>query len=133
MAKLLVKHFTTPDETRNFQSHGRMDVIKFEGGVVGRGIFEPGWRWSNDVRPLAGTESCQTAHALYVLSGRMRIKMDSGEESDIAAGDFAIVPPGHDAWTVGNEVCTVFDYGGVAHYAESRAGAQQGSNAPSTR
>lgn len=133
MAKLLVKHFTSPDETRSFQSHGRMDVIKFEGGVVGRGIFEPGWRWSNDVRPLAGTESCQTAHALYVLSGRMRIKMDDGDEVDIAAGDFAMIPPGHDAWTVGDEVCTVFDYGGVAHYAESRAGAQHAGTAPSTR
>ncbi len=60
----------------------------------------------------------------------MRIKMDDGQESEIAAGDFTIIPPGHDAWVVGNEVCTLFDYGGAAHYAEARPGAAQGSGAP---
>ena len=128
--KLMVKHFTAPDETRKFAARGRMDVIRFEGGIVGRAIFEPGWRWSKDMKERAGTSSCQTAHACYVLSGRMRIKMDDGEESEIAAGDFAIIPPGHDAWTVGKEICTIFDYGGAAHYAESREGAEQGSTAP---
>lgn len=133
MAKtLMIKHFTSPDETRQFPAHGRMDVVKFEGGIVGRGIFEPGWRWSTDVKPMAGTDSCQTSHACYVLSGRMRIKMDGGEESEIAAGDFVIIPPGHDAWTVGDEVCTIFDYGGAAHYAEPRAGAAQESRHPAT-
>ncbi len=133
MAKtLVVKHFTSPDETRSFPARGRMDVIRFDGGVVGRGIFEPGWRWSKDMQQMAGTKSCQTAHACYVLSGRMHIKMDDGQESDIAAGDFVIIPPGHDAWTVGNEVCTLFDYGGAAHYAEALAGAAHGSTAPTS-
>ncbi len=64
MAKtLIVKHFTSPDETRTFPARGRRDVVKFEGGMVGRGIFEPGWRWSKDMKVLAGTSSCQTAHA----------------------------------------------------------------------
>ena len=120
---LIVKHFTSPDETRPFPARGRMDVIKFDGGTVGRGIFEPGWRWSKDMRTLAGTSTCQVTHACYVLSGRMHIQMDSGEESDIAAGDFVVIPAGHDAWVVGNEVCTIFDYGGAAHYAEKLAGA----------
>ena len=64
---LLVKHFSSPDETRTFPARGRMDVLNFEGGMVGRGIFEPGWRWSKDMRSLAGTTSCQVAHSCYVL------------------------------------------------------------------
>lgn len=132
-SKLVVKHFTSPDETRTFPARGRMDVIKFEGGTVGRGIFEPGWRWSKDMRALVGGTSCQVAHSCYVLSGRMHIKMDNGEETDIAAGDFAILPPGHDAWTVGNETCVIFDYGGAANYAQAGAGAAQASATQSTR
>lgn len=129
--KLTVKHFTSPDETRPFPTKGRMDVLKLaDGGVVGRAIFEPGWRWSKVMQPMAGTSSCQIAHACYVLSGRMHIKMDDGQEAEMAAGDFAMIPPGHDAWTIGNEVCTLFDYGGATHYAEAQAGAAQGSTAP---
>lgn len=120
--KMVVKHFTSPDETRPFPARGRMDVINFEGGSVGRGIFEPGWRWSNDMRPLVGGTSCQVSHACYVLSGRMHVKMDSGEETEVAAGDFFILPPGHDAWTVGSEPCVIFDYGGATNYAKASMG-----------
>ncbi len=80
MAKLTVKKFTSPEETRPFQSHGRVDLITLEGGTVGRGIFEPGWKWSDDVKPIAGTESCEAFHSGYVLSGRMHIVMDDGQE-----------------------------------------------------
>jgi Cupin domain len=125
--KLVVKHFAAPDETRNFPAHGRMDVLNFEGGAVGRGIFEPGWKWSKDMRAMVGTDSCKVAHSCYVLSGRMHLKMDSGEESDVGPGDFALIPPGHDAWTVGSETCVIFDFGGAANYAQPRAGAAQTS------
>ncbi len=127
-AKLNVKHFTSPDETRPF-NHGRVDVITTEGGAVMRAIFEPGWKWSNDVKPLANTNSCQAAHCCYVLSGRMHLRMDDGTEGEMGAGDFAIIPSGHDAWVVGNEPCVVFDYAGATHYAEARSGVAQGSTA----
>ncbi|HET7753894.1 MAG TPA: cupin domain-containing protein [Anaeromyxobacteraceae bacterium] len=123
MSKLMVKKFATPDETRPF-THGRMDVIQFEGGIVGRGVFESGWRWSKDVAPIAGTKSCQVSHAVYVLSGRMHLKMDDGTEEEIGPGDFAVIPPGHDAWTLGNDACVAFDFAGAAHYAKQAAGAR---------
>ena len=125
--KLIVKHFTSPDETRTFAAHGRMDVLSADGGMVGRGIFEPGWKWSKDMKSAAGTRSCQVSHALYVLSGRMHLKMDDGDEAEIAAGDYVVIPPGHDAWTVGNEPCVIFDFGGAATYAQRPAGADSTS------
>ncbi len=121
--KLVVKHFTSPDETRPFKGHGRADVISTENGPVMRAIFEPGWKWSNDVKPLAGTNSCQAAHSCYVLSGRMHLKMDDGTEEEVGPGDFVTIPPGHDAWVIGNEACVMFDYGGVQAYAQDRMGA----------
>jgi hypothetical protein len=123
MDKLIVRQFGSPDETRPF-GHGHMDIIRFEGGTVGRGVFEPGWRWSKDVAPVAGTRSCQAAHAGYVLSGRMHVVMDDGTEADLAPGQFLAIPPGHDAWTVGDEPCVVFDFGGAANYARPSAGSE---------
>ncbi|HYG70296.1 MAG TPA: cupin domain-containing protein [Anaeromyxobacteraceae bacterium] len=122
MAKLTIKQFGKADETRPF-GHGHIDLVKFEGGTVGRGVFEPGWRWSNDVKPIAGTKSCEASHACYVLSGRMHLKMDDGTESDIEPGQFVAIPPGHDAWTIGNEACVLFDFAGATDYARPRAGA----------
>ena len=87
--------------------------------MVGRGVFEPGWRWSVDVKPLAGTGSCEASHRAYVLSGRMHVVMDDGQETDIGPGDFAVIPPGHDAWTVGKEPCVMFDFAGMETYAMS--------------
>lgn len=120
--KLIVKHFTSADETRPF-NHGRVDVISTENGPVMRAIFEPGWKWSNDVKPLAGTSSCQTAHCCYVLSGRMHLKMDDGTEAEVGPGDFTIIPPGHDGWVIGNEACVMFDYGAIQNYARDTTGA----------
>ena len=83
-----------------------------------RGVFEPGWRWSTDIAPIAGTASCQTRHLGYALSGRMQVRMDDGTERELKAGDAAVIPPGHDAWIVGNEQCIAIDFTGVAHYAK---------------
>jgi hypothetical protein len=85
-------------------------------------VFEPGWRWSEDVKPLAGTASCENHHSGYVLSGRMHLVMDDGTEDDIGPGDLFDIPPGHDAWTVGNEACVLIDYAGMQHYAQPEAG-----------
>jgi quercetin dioxygenase-like cupin family protein len=80
------------------------------------------------VKPIAGTSSCQAAHAGYVLSGRMRIVMDDGTEGEMGPGDFFVIPPGHDAWTVGNEACVAFDFTGATSYAQATAGAGAGAS-----
>ena len=126
MEKLIVKNFRSCDETRPFEAHGRAEFIQTAGGVVARGVFEPGWRWSADVKPLAGTRSCEVAHACYVLSGRMHLLMDDGQEADIGPGDCAVIPPGHDAWTVGDEACVILDFGGAMQdYARATAGSRR--------
>lgn len=117
MSDLQSKNFSSPDETRKFSGHGHVDLVNLESGPVGLGTFEPGWRWSNDVKPLAGTDSCQVEHVIYVLSGRMKVVMDDGQESEVGPGDVAHVPPGHDAWTLGDDACVSLDFGGLKGYA----------------
>jgi ketosteroid isomerase-like protein len=85
-------------------------------------VFEPGWRWSNDIGPIAGTPSCRVRHLGYVISGRMQIRMDDGTETIIDAGDMFDLPPGHDAWVVGDEPCVMVDYSSeLTGYARGRA------------
>jgi quercetin dioxygenase-like cupin family protein len=119
MAGLIRKSLDSPEETRPFEeSKGKLELVNLEGGAVGRATFEPGWQWSKHVKPIAGTESCQSAHMAYFVSGRMKVVMDDGGEMDYGPGDFAIMPPGHDAWTVGDEACVVIDWQGFADYAK---------------
>jgi hypothetical protein len=106
-----------PDESRPFKGHGHMDVVTLGDFTLGRGVFEPGWRWSNDVKPIAGTDSCQTRHAGYCLSGQMTVRLDDGTEMTVGPGDVVVIEPGHDAWTVGDEACVLLDTG-VAAYAK---------------
>jgi hypothetical protein len=108
-----------PDEHRPFVRHGGVDVVALGGTTIGRARFEPGWRWSVDVKPLAGTSSCQVAHVGYVLSGRMRIVLDDGRAAEIGPGDGFVCPPGHDAWTIGDEVCVLVDLAGMDTYARA--------------
>ena len=111
--------FERPDETRPFEDgKGRMDLLTTAGGMVGRGVFEPGWRWSSHVKPIAGTDSCMAAHMGYLVSGRMTVRMDDGQEQSFEAGDLMIASPGHDAWVEGDEPCVVVDWQGVADYAK---------------
>jgi uncharacterized cupin superfamily protein len=111
--------FATPDEVRPFE-HGRMELVSAGGGMVGRARFEPGWRWSNDVKPLAGTEMCEAPHFSYQVSGTLHIKMMDGTEFDVRPGEVAVIPPGHDAWVVGDEPVEMIDWQGAMHYAEKR-------------
>ena len=97
MARMKIQRFSAPDETRPFLDKGRMEILRIGDNVVGRGIFEAGWRWSKHVKPIAQTASCEAAHSGYVLAGRMRVVMDDGQEAEIAPGDFVTIPPGHDA------------------------------------
>lgn len=118
MAKLIVRKFESPDETRPFASKGHAEIVHLGQGAVGRGVFEPGWKWSESVKPLAGTRSCETPHLGFVASGRMHVRMDDGEEADIGPGDVVSIAPGHDAWVVGNEACVILDFAGMEHYAQ---------------
>jgi quercetin dioxygenase-like cupin family protein len=117
---LEVKSLDSPDETRPVADKGRVDVVTLGGVTVGRATFEPGWRWSEHVKPLAGTPSCQASHVGYVISGRMHIRMDDGTERDVGAGEAFVCAPGHDAWTVGSEPCVALDFSGMAEYARRR-------------
>ena len=118
MATLDAKTFDQPDETRPFAAHGQLEIVKVGGLTVGRGTYEPGWRWSQDVKPIANTDSCQASHAGYIVSGRLRVKMDDGTESEVGPGAVAVIEPGHDAWVVGDEACVLIDFGAsVGQYA----------------
>ena len=107
----------SPHETRPFKDHGHMDVVTLGDFTLGRGVFEAGWRWSTDVKPIAGTESCQVHHTGICLSGQMSVSQDDGTELQIGPGDVVVIEPGHDAWTVGDEACILLDTG-VAAYAK---------------
>jgi hypothetical protein len=110
-------NFDKPDEVRSF-SNGKLEIVKTADGDVGRSVFEPGWRWSQDVKPIAQTDSCQVLHHGYQLQGTLHIKMADGEEFDLGAGDVSIIPPGHDAWVVGNEAVIMIDWAGSSTYAK---------------
>lgn len=118
MAGLECKRFDNPDGTRPFQEKGHVKIVNIGDGVVGLATFEPGWKWSEHVKPLAGTDSCQAAHVGYVLSGRQTVFMDDGTQVEIGPGDVVSIPAGHDAWTVGDEPCVVLDFAGMANYAK---------------
>lgn len=96
-------------ERRPFAAHGQAMLGSAGGLTLMRARFEPGWRWSNDIKPLAGTESCQTHHLGYMISGTMQVRMDDGTELTMRPGDLFDLPAGHDAWVVGDDVCEVLD------------------------
>ena len=112
------KRFERPDEVRHFE-HGRVEVVELGELVVGRAIFEPGWRWSDHVKPIAGTESCQYHHLGYVVSGQLRVESTDGAVLDLRPGDTYEIPPGHDAWVVGDEPWVSVDYAGRRTFGRS--------------
>jgi hypothetical protein len=114
------KNFSAPDEVRPMADLGRVEILQIGDGVVGKATFEPGWRWSNDVKPIAGTDSCQAAHFGYVVSGHQAVRMDDGTELEFGPGDVVAIPPGHDGWVIGDEPCVVVDFAGMAQYAQQR-------------
>jgi quercetin dioxygenase-like cupin family protein len=112
------KNFSTPDETRPIKK-GQVEILHLAPEVpVMRVTFQPGWKWSECVKPVAKTDSCQVPHLQYVVSGRIVIKMDDGSETEYGPGDLGYIPPGHDAWVVGNEAFVASDYQGGSLYAK---------------
>jgi len=107
-----------PDEVRKF-SNGKMEIANLGDAVIARITVEPGWKWSKDVKPIVHTNSCQMTHTGYTISGRMRVRMDDGTEQEFGPGDATYVPPGHDAWVIGNEPFVAIDITGGKEYATS--------------
>jgi hypothetical protein len=110
--------FEKPDETREFPN-GRAEIVNSADGAIGRLVLEPGWRWSNDVKPVAKTASCEAPHFQYHVSGQLAIKMDDGTEFVAGPGDITSLPSGHDAWVVGDETVVLVDWFGATNYAKS--------------
>lgn len=109
--------FEQPTDMRQFP-HGTLELVQIGTDSFGRTRFEPGWKWSNDVKPTAHTDSCQMSHVNFHLAGRLHVRMDDGAEQEFGPGDISIVPPGHDAWVVGDEAVVAIDISGMKHYAE---------------
>jgi class 3 adenylate cyclase len=90
--------------------NARIDVVRLDETPVALFVFEPGWRWSRDVGPMAGTRSCQHRHVGYTISGKLGVRMDDGTELVIGPNEAYEIPPGHDAWVVGDEPWTSVEF-----------------------
>jgi hypothetical protein len=110
--------FGTPDEIREFP-HGKAEILNVGEAEIGRLVFEPGWRWSNDVKSIAQTDSCEAPHFQYHVAGKLAIRMDDGTEFVAEPGDVTSLPSGHDAWVVGDEPVVVVDWFGASDYAKA--------------
>jgi quercetin dioxygenase-like cupin family protein len=118
ISHLVKKNLAVPDEEREFPN-GRLDLVNIEDLTLGRAVLQPGWRWSEHVRPIAKTDSCQCEHIQYVLSGHLMVVMDDGTRMELVPGDFVLIPPGHDAWVVGGEPFVAVDFSGhIRDYAQ---------------
>jgi class 3 adenylate cyclase len=116
MPRLQRRSFTEPEETRRFP-HGSLSIVSLDDVVVGLYRLEPGWKWSADVKPIAGTPYCQHHHMGYALQGHLHISLADGAAFDIKAGDAYEIPPGHDGWVEGNEAYLGIEFSGSRTFA----------------
>jgi len=117
MHAIEITDFSAPDEVRR-PDHTRIDVVKLAGGEVGRYTFEPGWRWSEHIKPIVATETCQTNHIGYVVSGTLHVEGEDGSSGDLTSGSVYHIAPGHDAWVTSAEPVVVVEFQGAATYAK---------------
>ncbi|MFC7614241.1 cupin domain-containing protein [Actinokineospora soli] len=96
---------------------GRLELLKVDGRDIGRLVLQPGWRWSEHVKPIAGTDLCEAPHFQYHVSGTVRVRMADGTEFDATPGQVTNLPSGHDAWVVGDEPAVIVDWWGATDYA----------------
>ena len=120
MSKMQSKHLSKPDETRTFDK-GKVELVTLDGVTFGRATLQPGWKWSTCVQPVAKTPSCQAPHLQYHIAGRLVVKMDDGSQQEFGPGEVSQIPPGHDAWVVGNEPVVLIDIGGMSVFAKPHA------------
>lgn len=119
MASIQKKNLGSADEKRSFPK-GTVEVVKLGDITFGRATLEPGWKWSESVKPVVKTKSCEASHTSFHVSGRLRVRMDDGTEQEFGPGDVGVVPPGHDAWVVGNDPVVMIDITGLAQYAKPK-------------
>ena len=117
MAKMQKKTLSAPDEQRSFDK-GKIELVTLGEVTFGRATLQPGWQWSTCVKPIVNTKSCEASHLTYHVSGRMGVRMDDGSGAEFGPGDVSLIPPGHDAWVVGDEAVVVIDISGMAEYAK---------------
>lgn len=111
------KSFDNPEETRSFE-RGQVELVTVGGAEIGRLTLQPGWRWSDHVRPIAGTELCEAPHFQYHVSGRLGVRMADGTEFELGPGDVSSLPEGHDGWVIGDEPAVIVDWYGASNYAK---------------
>ena len=109
MATTLRENFDSPQETRNVDK-GKVEVVNLGGAQVMRVTFQPGWKWSECIKPVAGTDSCQAHHLGILVSGTLHVVHDDGTEGDCTPGNAYIIHPGHDAWVVGDEPAVGYEF-----------------------
>ena len=120
VSKFETKSHDSPDETRS-PDKTRVEVVRLEGYTIGRFNFEPGWRWSECIKPVAGTDSCQNSHVGYAVSGEITIRLEDGTEKTIKAGESYTIPPGHDAWVEGSQPFVGIEVMSAEQYAKPTA------------
>ncbi|MBX7161669.1 MAG: cupin domain-containing protein [Acidimicrobiia bacterium] len=118
MAGVEVDDFTNPAETRR-PERTTVELVRVGGAEIGRYTFQPGWRWSECIKPAAGTDSCQVEHVGYVVAGTLHVEHESGSSGELTAGSVYRIAPGHDAWVVGDEAVVTVEFQGAATYAKS--------------
>jgi hypothetical protein len=119
MAQMAKKNLSQPDETRTFDK-GKLELVTLGDVTFGRAKLDPGWKWSTSVKPLVNTVSCEAPHLQYHVSGRLHVVMDDGTEDEFGPGDVSLLPPGHDAWVVGDDPVVVIDISGMGEYAKPK-------------
>ena len=120
VTKLETKKLDSPDEVRT-PNRTRVEIVRMEGFTLGRFNFEPGWRWSECVKPVVKTETCQVSHVGYVVSGRITVQMKDGTKKTVSAGESYSIPPGHDAWVEGTEPFVGIEVMSAEQYAKPPA------------
>lgn len=124
MSMLQSKSLSAPDETRTLPK-ARIEVVSFGELSLMKLTLDPGWRWSEHVKPAVGTELCEVPHFNYCLSGRLHIRQANGDENEIGPGEAQVVPPGHDAWVIGDEPYVGLDFQGGPLYGKAAPTRQQ--------
>lgn len=125
MAALEINDFSSPDEVRRPDPTVAVEVVKLAAGEVGRYTFQPGWRWSQHIKPVVGTETCQTDHIGFVLAGVMGVQTADGTTGEVRAGSVYHIPPGHDGWVIGDEPFVAYDVAGVRSFARIQESAER--------
>ena len=118
MAGVEIRDFSSPDEVRS-PERTTVELVRLAGGEIGRYTFQPGWRWSECIKPVVGTDSCQIEHVGYVVSGSLRVQHEDGSTGDAVAGMVYRIGPGHDAEVLGDAPAVVVEFQGAAVYAKA--------------